>query len=106
MSEEREKVMGIYQKIKEVLYLCRSDLMVGDNAYNSHLLFGLLTQLNSGTQLAFGPYGGGKTTSAAYLNSMLYGLPLKVIRGAIVRGNPQITKQEIIGRPDYGRLHL
>ena len=106
MSEDRQKVVEAYQRIKENLYLCRPDLMVGDNAYNAHLLFGLLTQLNSGTQLAYGPYGGGKTTSAAYLNSLFYGLPLRVVRGAIIRGNPQITKQEVIGRPDYGKLNL
>ncbi len=106
MSEDRKKVNEVYQRIKEDLYLCRPDLRVGDNAYNAHLLFGLLTQLNNGTQLAFGPYGGGKTTSAAYLNSIFFGLPLRVVRGAIIRGNPQITKQEVIGRPDYGRLNL
>lgn len=99
MSDDRSKVNGIYQRVKEDLYLCRPDLRVGDKTYNAHLLFGILSQLNDGTQLAFGPYGGGKTTSAAYLNSILYGLPLKVIRGAIVRGNPQITRQEVIGRP-------
>ena len=106
MSEDRKKVKNMYQKVKEELYLCRPDLRVGDNTYNAHLLFGVLTQLNNGTQLAFGPYGGGKTTSATYLNAMFYGLPLKVVRGAIVRGNPQITKQEVIGRPDYGKLSL
>ena len=106
MSEDQVKVEKVYQKVKDDLYLCRPDLRVGDKTYNAHLLFGLLTQLNNGTQLAFGPYGGGKTTSATYLNSILYGLPLKVVRGAIVRGNPQITKQEVIGRPDYGKLNL
>lgn len=106
MSEDRKKVNLVYQKVKEDLYLCRPDLRVGDSIYNAHLLFGLLTQLNNGTQLAFGPYGGGKTTSATYLNSIFYGLPLKVIRGAIIRGNPQITKQEVVGRPDYGKLNL
>ena len=106
MNKDTKRVNEFYQRIKEDLYLCRPDLRVGDNAYNAHLLFGLLTQLNNGTQLVFGPYGGGKTTSAAYLNSMFYGLPLKVVRGAIIRGNPQITKQEVIGRPDYGKLNL
>ncbi len=102
----QSKARAIYDKVKDELYLCRPNLKVGNEAYNDHLLFGILTQLNNGTQLVYGPYGGGKTTSSAYLNSMFYGLPLKVVRGAIVRGNPQITKHEVVGRPDYGKLSL
>lgn len=104
MNEDRKKVLEIYQKVKDELYLCRPDMRVGDKTFNAHLLFELFTQLNDGTQLSFGSPGGGKTSSASYLNALSYGLPLRVVRGAIIRGNPQITKHEVVGRPDYGKL--
>ena len=46
----REKIMGIYDKIKEDLYLCRNDLEVYGASYNSALLFGTLTEINKGNQ--------------------------------------------------------
>src|SRR3989344_5006089 len=101
----QEKVIGLYDKRRTDLYLCRSDMDVSGNKYNSHLLLGLLTQLNNGTQIVYGPYGGGKTSSSMYLNSIFYGLPLKVIRSAVVRGNPGIAQEKSIARPDYGELN-
>ena len=101
---KQEKVKQIYGKIKDQFYLCRPDLKIGNQAYNSHLLFQTLTQLNNGTQLIYGSYGGGKTTSSEYLNTIFYGLPLEVIKGAVVRGNAGITEEKVTGRPDYGDL--
>ncbi|MBI2106301.1 hypothetical protein HYT56_05715 [Candidatus Woesearchaeota archaeon] len=107
MSEQslQEKVNGVYNRVKSDFYLCRPDLMVSGREYNSHLLLGLLTQLNNGTQLIYGAYGGGKTSSSLYLNSILYGLPLNTVRSAVVRGNPGITEEKAIARPDYGALN-
>ncbi len=101
---KQEKIKQIYSKIKDQFYLCRPDLRIGNQSYNSHLLFQILTQLNNGTQLIYGSYGGGKTTSSEYLNTIFYGLPLEVIKGAVVRGNAGITEEKVTGRPDYGDL--
>src|SRR3989344_1955030 len=50
-------------------------------------------------------YGGGKTTSAEYLNSMFNGLPLDLVKRVAIRGNPQLTEEKMIGRPHYGKMH-
>ncbi|MEM3113255.1 MAG: hypothetical protein QXI33_02415 [Candidatus Pacearchaeota archaeon] len=55
--------------------------------------------------LLFGEYGGGKTTSAEYLNAVFNGLPLDLVRAVTIRGNPQETKETIIGNPDYGLMN-
>jgi len=101
----QKKVSGLYEGIRSNFYLCRDDLAVGDSKYNSALLFGVLTELNKGKQLLFGEYGGGKTTSAEYLHSIFHSLPIDIIRRAVIRGNPQLTQEKIIGRPDYGKMH-
>ena len=101
----RDKVIGLYDGIKKDFYLCRDDLNVSGQSYNSALLFGVLTELNKGNQLLFGEYGGGKTTSAEYLNSLFNGLPLDLVKRVAIRGNPQLTEEKMIGRPDYGKLH-
>ena len=66
------KIKQIYGKIKDEFYLCRPDLRIGNSSYNSHLLFQILTQLNNGTQLIYGSYGGGKTTSSEYFSLNLF----------------------------------
>ena len=101
---KQEKVMKLYNFIKDNFYLSRPDLKIGTQAYNSHLLYSLLTQLNNGTQLIFGSWGTGKTAAQKYQNTLSYGLPLEVIQGAIIRGSPQITREDVIGRPDYGKM--
>src|SRR3989338_9916914 len=101
---KQEKVKQIYGKIKDQFYLCRPDLKIGNQAYNSHLLFQTLTQLNNGTQLIYGSYCGGKTTSSEYLNTIFYGPPLEIVKGAVIRGNAGITEEKVTGRPDYGDL--
>ncbi len=70
MTKEKlqDKVTGLYDRIRNDFYLCRDDLEVSGERYNSALLFGVLTELNKGNQLLFGEYGGGKTTSAEYLH--------------------------------------
>lgn len=66
--KSQEKVRNLYDQIKERFYLCRDDLEVAGERFNSALLFGTLTELNRGKQLMYGEYGGGKTTSAEYLH--------------------------------------
>ncbi|MCK4650459.1 AAA family ATPase [Candidatus Pacearchaeota archaeon] len=101
----QEKVGGLYDKIGSEFYLCRDDFEVNGEKYNSALLFGTLTELNRGNMLLFGEYGGGKTTSAEYLQSVFNGLPLDLVKRVAIRGNPQETKESIIGNPDYGAMN-
>ena len=101
----QDKVKGLYDRIRSDFYLCRDDLPVGKDKFNSALLFGVLTELNRGNQILFGEYGGGKTTSAEYLNSVFSGLPLDLVKRVALRGNPQLTEEKMVGRPDYGKMH-
>lgn len=101
----QSKVKQMYDTISENFYLCRNDLEVGGQNYNSALLFGVMTELNRGNQLLFGDYGGGKTTSSEILHSVFHGLPLDLVKRVVLRGDPQKTEEKMTGRPDYGAMH-
>jgi hypothetical protein len=101
----REKVLNIYAFIRENLYLNRPDLKVGEEHFNSALLFSLLTALNRGKQIIIGEPGLGKTTSAEYVCALTYSLPLGLIWASEVSGHPEQTEEKIVGRPDLGRLN-
>jgi len=103
--KHQDKVKNLYEQIRKDFYLCRDDLTIGNDKFNSSLLFGTLTELNKGKQLLFGEYGGGKTTSAEYLHSLFHNLPIDIVRRVVIRGSPQLTQEKIIGRPNYGRMH-
>ncbi|MCJ7593307.1 MAG: AAA family ATPase [Desulfobacterales bacterium] len=101
----REAVWEIYDYIGQNLYLNRPDLEVKGKGFNSALLMSLLTGLCGGKALIIGEPGLGKTTSAEYVCSLLYGFPLGTIWGSEVAGHPEQTEEKIIGRPDLGRLN-
>jgi MoxR-like ATPase len=101
----RKKVRDIYEFIRDNLYLNRPDIRVGDEYFNSALLFSLLSALNRGKELIIGEPGLGKTTSAEYVGAMTYRLPLGLIWASEVSGHPEQTEEKIIGRPDLGRLN-
>jgi hypothetical protein len=101
----RETIHEIYNYIQENHYLTRPDLEVKETRFNSALLFSLLTGLSQGKELIIGEPGLGKTTSAEYVCSLLYRIPLGTIWGSQVPGHPEQTEEKIIGRPDLGRLN-
>jgi MoxR-like ATPase len=101
----QDKVQGLYERISNEFYLNRNDFEANGHKYNSALLLGTLTELNKGNMLLFGEYGGGKTTSAEYLNSVFNGLPLDLVKRVAIRGNPQLTEEKMVGRPHYGKMH-
>lgn len=100
----RKKVKKLYNQISSDLYKNIPDIQIGSEKYNSTLLLGSLTELNLGKQLLYGEYGGGKTTSAEYLNSLYYGLPLELIKKSAIRADPQKTEEKMTARPDYAHL--
>ncbi|MBN2052849.1 AAA family ATPase [Candidatus Woesearchaeota archaeon] len=102
---KQEKLLRMYEYIKDNFYLCHSDLNIGKDAFNSTLLFGLLTSINKGKQLLMGEYGGGKTTSSEHLLSMIYGIPKRVLISSTLKGNPEITQEKLTGRLNLGELN-
>ncbi len=99
------KVKAIYQFIEENLYFNRPDIELDGDRFNTSLLFGLLTALTKGKELIIGEPGVGKTTSAEFVGSLFYQIPVGVIWGGEVSGHPEQTEEKIIGRPDLGKLN-
>ncbi len=87
----REAVHEIHDYIRENLYFNRSDLSLRGKGYNSALLLSLMTGLRKGKALIIGEPGLGKTTSAEYVCSLLYRVPLGTIWGSEVAGT--LSKQ-------------
>jgi hypothetical protein len=101
----QKQVMEIYQFINDRLYFNRPDIETKGEKYNSAILFSLLTGLKKGKELIVGEPGLGKTTSAEYVCSLVYQLPLGIIWSSEVSGHPEQTEEKIIGRPDLGKLN-
>ena len=101
----RRAVHSIHRYIGENLYFSRPDLEIKGEAFSSALLLTLLTGLCQGKALIIGEPGLGKTTSAEFVSSLLYRVPLGTIWGSEVSGHPEQTEEKIIGRPDLGRLN-
>lgn len=101
----RETVRDIHRYIGDNLYFSRPDLEIRGEKFNAALLLTLLTGLRQGKALIIGEPGLGKTTSAEYVCSLLYRVPLATIWASEVSGHPEQTEEKIIGRPDLGRLN-
>jgi hypothetical protein len=101
----QERVRTIYRFLEENLYFNRPDTEIHGEGFNTALLFGLLTALNRGKELIVGEPGVGKTTSAEFVGSLIYQIPVGVIWGSEVSGHPEQTEEKIIGRPDLGKLN-
>jgi hypothetical protein len=101
----QERVRAIYRFLEENLYFNRPDMEIKGEQFNTALLFGILTALSRGKELIIGEPGVGKTTSAEFVGSLIYQLPVGVIWGSEVSGHPEQTEEKIIGRPDLGKLN-
>jgi len=101
----QERVRAIYRFLEENLYFNRPDLEIDGQGFNTALLFGLLTALSRGKELIIGEPGVGKTTSAEFVGSLTYQIPVGVIWGSEVSGHPEQTEEKIIGRPNLGSLN-
>ena len=101
----QEKVKAVYHFLEERLYFNRPDIEIDGERFNTALLFGLMTALNRGKELIIGEPGVGKTTSAEFVGSLIYQIPLGVIWGSEVPGHPEQTEEKIVGRPDLGKLN-
>lgn len=106
MSDDlRQDVRAILDFVADHLYLNRPDLEIAEREYNATLLMSVLTGLIGGKALIVGEPGLGKTTSAEYVGSLLYRIPLGSVWEAEVSGHPEQTEEKIVGRPDLGQLN-
>jgi len=105
LSVIRDKARRIYDYISGELYFNLPDMEVKGEKYNSALLLSVFTGLNEGKALLIGEPGLGKTTSAEYVASLFYRLPLDVVMGSEVSGHPEQTEEKMVGGPDLGELN-
>jgi len=103
--EYRQRVLEIHDFIIEHLYFNRADLFLEGKRFNSAVLLSLFTALNMGKELIIGEPGLGKTTSAEYVCSLFYRIPIGIVWGSEVSGHPEQTEEKIVGRPDLGELN-
>jgi MoxR-like ATPase len=102
----QEKIRNMYETIAGKFYLCRPDMQVAGEKFNSALLFGILTELNRGTMIYFGQYSKGKTTSAQYLHCLFHNMPLELIRRkATLKGTPHLVPENYVAFPDYSAMN-
>ncbi len=101
----KNSLKNIYDFISDHLYFYRPDLEISGEKYNSTLLFSLLTAILQGKQLIVGEPGLGKTTSAEYICSVFYQIPLGTIWLSEIAGHPEQTEEKIVGRPNLGLLN-
>jgi hypothetical protein len=94
-------------------------IVLAEEAYNSPLLFALLTSvLRNGTMILYGSPGSGKTTSAEFVGAFVHGTLLEetfwdgkgdfrvmeAIHESTIHGHQELTEEKMIGRPHLGKL--
>jgi MoxR-like ATPase len=101
----RQKFLENYEFIKKNIYLCNSDLNIGKQKFNQALLFGMLSASLKGKTLYVGEYGLGKTTLSETISSVMNSIPLSIISNSSIKGQPELSYEQMIGRPDLGLLN-
>lgn len=104
-SKQRRDFLSIYEYIKDNLYYCNDDIVIGNNEYNSSLILGMLTAVTNSSLIYVGEYGLGKTSLAETISSLIFSLPKDVIESSSVKGNPDLGYEQLVGRPDLGELN-
>ena len=100
----QEKMLKLYQRIRDDFYRCREDLIVAGRAFNSTLLLVMSSFLLQVNVILFGDYGQGKTSVAELVAAIMAGLPYPAVIASEVRGSPEITEEKLIGRLHLGKL--
>lgn len=100
-----QKFNDIYEYISDNIYYSKPDFAISNKAYNSALLLGLSSSALNGKIIYVGEYGLGKTTLAETISSLMYMLPKKTYSSNSIKGNPEISNEQIIGRPNLGELN-
>ena len=87
-------------------YIDLSDTQIGDvrvKNWNTTLAF--LTYMTKGRHLLKGDPSTGKTSLSALVCSILGGVPPDLAKRVLVRGTPDLTREDVTGRLQYGKLH-
>ncbi len=93
----RDKVNDLMKYISETFYINDRNLYFGEKEYNDLVLLQTATSLLGGNILIRGNYGMGKTTTSEALSSLIYHHPIDFVSMTMIRGNPELTREEIYG---------
>lgn len=109
-EELREKILlalEILEKEKLFLHTKYLEIDTPNGAFRAPLIAGLALLnaiVGNGAMLLWGGYGYGKTLLIKYLGRMLTGTSLEEIEASILRANPQLIEEKIVGRLHLGKL--
>lgn len=102
---EYQKFFKINEFIRDNIHYCNNDFSCKGKESNSAVLLGLLSGAINGKILYVGEYGLGKTSISEIISSLIFSTPVSSIESSSLKGNPEITYENIIGRPDIGELN-
>ncbi len=76
-------------------------IQIGEEAYNSVLLYTILTSvIDDGKMLVCGPPGSGKTSSSRFVGSAIYNLLVDYIKNSTIYGHPEQTEEKMVAMYD------
>jgi|GEM_PF-6735509 len=101
-----QKLIDIMQYLNTSYYISMDDrLKVRDAEFPAAIVFSLLNGLTNGKVLYRGLPGTGKTTLAEAAGAIAYDLTIDDVRKGVLHGHAEMTREEILGRPDLAALH-
>ncbi len=113
MSAQEEKLRNKLLKVfdilsREKIFLHTKYLeMTSPTKFRMPLIAGLALLnaiVGNGAMLLWGGFGYGKTMLLKYLGRLLTSAPLEDIEASILRANPNLIEEKIVGRMDLGKL--
>ncbi|MCR8453946.1 MAG: MoxR family ATPase [Crenarchaeota archaeon] len=109
-EELRDKILLALKILeKERLFVHTKYLEIDspNGVFRAPLIAGLAVLnaiVGNGAMLLWGGYGYGKTALIKYLGRLLTGMSLEEVEASILRANPQLIEEKIVGRLHLGKL--
>ncbi|MBN1968220.1 MAG: AAA family ATPase [Candidatus Delongbacteria bacterium] len=100
----RDKIWEIHDYIATSYYVNHPNMKLGDQIGIDVIIFLLACGVMKKNILLTGNYGLGKTSSAQAVASVLYSLPLEIVKESVVYGHPHLTEEKIVGRLDFSKI--
>lgn len=100
-----DKVNNLHDFIAENIHISDKDFKIKSRTYNTEVLFGVLNSLLENKIIYVGEYGLGKSSLSSTISSLAYQIPIQSVTSASIKGNPELSSEYVVGRPDLGELN-
>lgn len=100
-----EKIQNLHDFVTNNVHLADNDFKLRSRNYNTEVMLGFLNAFLEQKIIYVGEYGLGKTNLCNTISSLAYQIPKESVTNASVKGNPELTAESVIGRPDLGKLN-